>query len=193
MTRTREFDENEALERAMDVFWRKGYEATSLTDLTEAMNIRRPSLYAAFGDKRALFEAALRLYVGRHAAAARTVLQRKGGVKDAVRVYFEGVVADAYASSGCPGCFCVNTMVELAPREPIFEVLTREHQLYLAELFRERLNVGIRTGELDADLNAEACSKSLVVSVIGLSVMLKARPDRSFADQTVEAVMSIFR
>ncbi|CAI6021792.1 TetR/AcrR family transcriptional regulator [Cohnella sp. JJ-181] len=193
MSRTRDFDENVALERAMDVFWRKGYEAASLTDLTDAMNIRRPSLYAAFGDKRALFESALRLYIDRHAAAARAVLQRKGGVKEAVRAYFERVVADAYASSGNPGCFCVNTIVELAPREPIFELLTREHQLYLSELFRERLDRGIRTGELDAGLDAEACSKSLVVSVIGLTVMLKARPERSFADQTVEAVMSIFR
>lgn len=193
MSRTRDFDENEALERAMDVFWRKGYEATSLSDLTEAMNIRRPSLYAAFGDKRALFEAALRLYVARNAASARAILQRKGEVKEVIRAYFERVVADAYASSERPGCFCVNTMVELAPREPIFELLTREHQLYLAELFREKLDRGIRSGELDAGLNAEACSKSLVVSVIGLTVMLKARPDRSFADQTVEAVMSIFR
>jgi len=193
MSRTREFDEEKALVRAMDVFWRKGYEATSLGDLTEAMDIRRPSLYAAYGDKRALFEAALRLYINRHAAAARAILQRKGSVKDAVREYFEGVVSAAYAANGSPGCFCINTMVELAPHDPIFEVLTREHQLYLAALFRELLERGARTGELDATADIEALSKSFVVSVIGLTVMLKAKPDHVFAEQTVEAVLSIFR
>lgn len=193
MSRTREFDEREALERAMDVFWRKGYEATSLGDLTDAMDIRRPSLYAAYGDKRALFEAALRLYINKHAAAARAALQRKGAVRDAVRAYFEGIVSDAYDASGSPGCFCINTMVELAPHDPIFEILTREHQLYLSALFRELLERGVRTGELDTAADVDALSKSLVVSVIGLTVMLKARPDRSFAEQTVESVLSIIR
>ncbi|RRJ67547.1 TetR/AcrR family transcriptional regulator [Paenibacillus oralis] len=191
MARLREFDKEKALEAAMELFWEKGYEATSLTDLTSRMGIQRPSLYAAFGDKTELFEAALRKYMGSHASYVRTRLQKHASVKEAFRSYFESLVEAEYQGGENRGCFCINTMVELAPHDKKFEVLTREHEMYLAVIFQEKLGQGVQSGELKADLNAQALAQTLVVSLIGLTVLLKARPERLFADNSVSVVLSL--
>lgn len=89
MARLREFDKEKALDAAMQLFWEKGYAATSLSDLTAKMEIQRPSLYAAFGDKEGLFEAALRRYTNIHAASIRTKLQKEQSVKEAIRIFLK--------------------------------------------------------------------------------------------------------
>lgn len=93
MARPREFDEEKALDAAMQVFWEKGFEATSLSDLTSRMGIQRPSIYSTFGDKKGLFEAALRKYTSSHAAYVRNKLQNNSSVKEAFRDFFENIVA----------------------------------------------------------------------------------------------------
>ena len=191
MVRPREFQEDKALEKAMLLFWEKGYEATSLSDLTTSMGIQKPSIYAAFGDKKDLFEAALRKYIHEHATFIRRHLQSGSSVKEAIHTLFQEIVAQAYQDDRKRGCFCINTMVELAPHEPRFEVLTREHQLYLTVIFQETIERGKKAGELQAHINAKALANTLVVSLIGLTVMMKSRPDRTFVDQSVETVMQL--
>ncbi|OME77642.1 TetR family transcriptional regulator [Paenibacillus sp. FSL A5-0031] len=190
MGRTREFDEEKALDAAMQLFWEKGYEATSLSDLTSRMGIQRPSLYSAFGDKKELFEAALRKYTMSRAALVRTKLQSYSSVKEAFRHYFEGVVAEEYGENRNRGCFSINTIVELAPHDEKFEILTREHQMYLSVIFLETIERGIQSGELEISVNAKALSQSLIVSLIGLTVILKARPEQSFIDNTIEIILA---
>ncbi|SEK30848.1 TetR/AcrR family transcriptional regulator [Paenibacillus sp. OK003] len=191
MVRQREFDTDQALEAAMQIFWDKGFEATSLSDLTTAMGIQRPSLYAAFGDKKELFETALRRYTTLHAAQVRSRLQHTSSVKEAFRALFEHIGAEGDVTDTRHGCFCINTMVELAPHDPKFAVLTREHQMYLAAIFKETIERGQETGELSNDLDASALSKSLVVSMIGLTVMMKSEPDRSFVQQSIKVTLSL--
>ncbi|MFP3391734.1 TetR/AcrR family transcriptional regulator [Brevibacillus sp. SIMBA_040] len=191
MVRPREFQEDKALEKAMLLFWEKGYEATSLSDLTISMGIQKPSIYAAFGDKKDLFEAALRKYIHEHATFFRRHLQSGPSVKEAIHTVFQEIVSQAYQDDRNRGCFCINTMVELAPHEPRFEVLTREHQLYLTVIFQETIERGKKAGELQAHIHAKALANTLVVSLIGLTVMMKSRPDRTFVDQSVETVMQL--
>lgn len=191
MVRLREFDEEKALDAAMQLFWEKGFEATSLSDLTSRMGIQRPSIYSAFGDKKELFEAALRKYTQSHAAHVRARLQRHSTVKEAFRAYFEDLVAAEYEGGPNRGCFCINTMVELAPHDEKFEILTREHQMYLSVIFQETIERGIRSGELQANVNAKALAQTLVVSLIGLTVMMKSRPERSFVDNAVSVILTL--
>ncbi|OAX49204.1 TetR/AcrR family transcriptional regulator [Paenibacillus sp. AD87] len=190
MVRQREFDTDQALEAAMQIFWDKGFEATSLRDLTTAMGIQRPSLYAAFGDKKELFETALRRYTTLHAAQVRSRLQHTSSVKEAFRALFEHIGAEGDVTDARHGCFCINTMVELAPHDLKFAVLTREHQMYLAAIFKETIERGQETGELSNDFDASALSKSLIVSMIGLTVMMKSEPDRSFVQQSIKVTLS---
>ncbi|MCY9669789.1 TetR/AcrR family transcriptional regulator [Paenibacillus alginolyticus] len=193
MARLREFDEQKALDAAMHVFWEKGFEATSLSDLTSKMGIQRPSIYSAFGDKKELFEAALRKYTQFHASNVRARLQKKSSVKEAFRFYFESIVTEEYEEGPNRGCFCLNTMVELAPHDAKFEILTREHQMYLSAIFQETIERGIRSGELENVTNALALAQTLVVSLIGLTVMMKSRPDRSFMNNSIELTLSLLK
>lgn len=193
MARTREFDEEKVLDAAMQLFWEKGYEATSLSDLTSRMGIQRPSIYSAFGDKKELFEAALRKYTMSRASDVRTRLQNHSSVKEAFSTFFEGVVAEEYAENRSRGCFCINTMVELAPHDEKFEILTREHQMYLSVIFQETIERGIQSGELEADIDAKALSQALIVALIGLTVMMKSRPQRSFVDNAIKATLTLLK
>ncbi|MBO3284172.1 TetR/AcrR family transcriptional regulator [Paenibacillus sp. FSL M8-0228] len=191
MVRPREFDEDQALDAAMQIFWEKGFEATSLSDLTLKMGIQRPSIYAAFGDKKQLFEAALRKYTQSHAACVRAKLQNSSSVKEAFYNFFGGVVAEEYEEGPNKGCFCINTMVELAPHDEKFEILTREHQMYLSAVFQETLERGIQSGELEATMDARALAHMLVSLLIGITVMMKSRPERSFVDHAVATALML--
>lgn len=193
MVRQREFDEEKALDHAMQIFWEKGYKATSLSDLTNIMGIQRPSLYSAFGVKEELFEAALRKYIKLHSSDVRTKLQNNLSVKEAFRTFFEDFVEDEYKGSPSKGCFCINTMVELAPYDEKFEILTREHQMYLSVIFQETIVTGISSGELESNLNAKMLAQTLVVSLIGLTVLMKSRPERSFLDNSVAMILSLLK
>ncbi len=193
MVRQREFDEEKALDDAMLLFWEKGYKATSLSDLTAKMGIQRPSLYSAFGDKEKLFEAALRKYTKLHASHIRKKLQNNLTVKEAFHTFFEDLVEEEYKESPNKGCFCINTMVELAPHDEKFEILTREHQMYLSIIFQETIVRGIRSGELESSLNAKVLAQTLVVSLIGLTVLMKSRPERSFVENSVAMILSLLK
>ncbi|OAB47402.1 TetR/AcrR family transcriptional regulator [Paenibacillus antarcticus] len=193
MGRIREFDEEKVLEAAMELFWEKGYEATSLSDLTSRMGIQRPSIYSAFGDKKGLFEAALRKYTMSRASDVRTKLHNNLSVKEAFSTFFEDVVAEEYTESLSRGCFCINTMVELAPHDEKFEILTREHQMYLSVIFQETIERGIRSGELEPSIDAKALSQALIVALIGLTVIMKSRPQRSFVDNSIKVILSLLK
>lgn len=193
MGRTREFDEEKVLDAAMQLFWEKGYEATSLSDLTSRMGIQRPSIYSAFGDKKELFEAALRKYTMTRASDVRSRLQNTPSVKEAFCTFFKDVADEEYTENRSRGCFCINTMVELAPHDEKFEILTREHQMYLSIIFQETIERGIQSGELEADVNAKALSQALIVSLIGLTVIMKSRPERSFVDNTIDVILTLLK
>lgn len=190
MSRTREFDEQKALTEAMHIFWEKGYEATSLSDLTACMGIRKPSLYAAYGDKQSLFEAALRQYNQLHARNVRMRLNKITGVRAAFRSLFdEGAFPNGEHARN--GCFCVNTMVELAPHDAKFEVLTREHQQYLAVIFEEAIERGIAAGEIDVAVDRRAIAQSLVTVFVGLTVLKKSNPSPEWIGNCIESALSL--
>ncbi|MEC1179493.1 TetR/AcrR family transcriptional regulator [Metasolibacillus meyeri] len=193
MARTREFDEESVLDAAMQLFWEKGYEATSLSDLTARMGIQRPSIYSTFGDKKELFETALRKYTMAHASKVRATLQSCTSVRQAFVNFFEEVVAAEYTGDLNRGCFCINTMVELAPHDERFEILTREHQSYLAVIFQETIERGIQSGELEANTNAKSLAQTLIVTLIGITVMMKSQPQRSFIDNAITATLTLLK
>ncbi|WP_256972825.1 TetR/AcrR family transcriptional regulator [Saccharibacillus sp. O23] len=191
--RPRAFDEEQALDAAMRVFWEKGYEAASLTELTQRMDIRKPSLYATFGDKRELFERALKRYTERHAAYVEQVLERE----DQTIPAFAGLLRDTAAggSGGDPalGCLAVLTLDELGAAEPDLAAQALDHQLRLAALFRRKIEKGIGSGELSRELDAEASAGAVLVSLIGLTVMLKAKPPSAFIDAAIATTLTLLK
>ncbi|WP_042471579.1 TetR/AcrR family transcriptional regulator [Bacillus ndiopicus] len=193
MARTREFDEEKVLNAAMQLFWEKGYEATSLSDLTARMEIQRPSIYSTFGDKKELFEAALRKYTTARASEIRALLQSYTSVKQAFAIFFKEVIEAEYKGDLSKGCFCINTMVELAPHDERFEILTREHQLYLAVIFQETIERGIQSGELEVGTDAKSLAQALIIALIGITVMMKSQPQRSFVDNAIAKTLTLLK
>lgn len=191
MVRPREFDEQQALAAAIEVFWEKGYEATSISDLTSRMGIQRPSLYAAFGGKKELFETALTKYASMSFSYIQHGMRNASTVKIAFQGYFEGIIQGAGGGKPDFGCLCVNTMVELAPHDQSFARFTNDFQKKLAVLFQQTLEDGIRTGELSNGLNAVAIARALSVSAVGLSVTMKTKPDREFAENAMTEILTL--
>jgi len=191
MARPREFDEQRALTAAMEVFWEKGYEATSLTDLTSRMGIQRPSLYAAFGDKQTLFNAALDRYAELSQAYIRGLMDRASSAREAIRAYFERMLDDAYADRPYAGCLCVNTMVELAPHDSRLADYTKAYQAKLAELFRKKLEESKADGQLPAGLDAGTVANTLMIAAVGLNVTLKSKPDRGTVEPVVKQILAM--
>src|SRR5258708_28889038 len=116
MGRHKEFDQDEALHKAMEVFWARGYQGTSIQDLVVHMGINRQSLYDTFGDKHALYLQALDRYCQAESRKAIELLETSGPVKQAVRKLFAGVVEGALCDKQRRGCFAGNAMSELAGR-----------------------------------------------------------------------------
>ncbi len=190
MARKRAFDEEYVLEQVVDLFWQKGYEATSMSDLTAATGLQKPSLYAAFGDKMALFEAALRRYNHQHARRMEQLLQQGKTARQSFEHLFRYLTRSDDDHQAEYGCFCINTMVELAPHDERFAVLTREHQMYLSALFTRRLERAIAEEELGANYDAQAHAQALVTGMIGLTVMLKTNPDPTFIGTTTSMLIA---
>jgi TetR/AcrR family transcriptional repressor of nem operon len=174
MARTKEFDRERALEHAMNVFWTKGYEATSLADLLDAMGIARQSMYDTFGDKRALFIAALERYIDR-SAAAHACLADAPSIRRAFRDLFDAVV-DESPRAKRRGCMGVTTTVELAPHDPEIAKLIAGRQRVLEDLFARALERGRERGELGADKDTRALARFLVGALQGLRVAATADP-----------------
>ena len=187
--RPREFDVEEALAAALHVFWEKGYEGASLTDLTEAMGITRPSLYAAFGNKEDLFKRALDLYereklayVGRalEAPTARQVAQR----------LLEGTIENI--TSECPGCLGVITSVSCrSPDSPIREDI-RQRTHSVREVVVHRMQRAIDEGDFATPVEAEAMTSYLMALLQGISVQAGAGARRDDLQKVAEAVLAIW-
>ena len=103
------------------------------------------------------------------------------------------MVSKEYGKSPSWGCFCINSMVELAPHDEKFEILTREHQMYLSVIFQETIERGLQSGELAAGINAKNLAQTLVISLIGLTVFLKSRPDRAVVDTFVREILTLIK
>jgi len=186
LARRREFDPDLVLAAAQRAFWRKGYEATSLSDLLEATGLARQSLYNAFGDKRALYLATLRRY---EETAFRQVSQALEGksARAAIRRVFEDVPDGVEPDCGC---FLVNAATEFLPRDPevgrlVASALARQERAFAGVLRR-----GVERGELKlSPRRIEQTARFLVGALQGLRVMAKATPDSPALRDVVDVAL----
>jgi len=207
VARPKAFDREQALEKAMHVFWTQGYEATSLDDLLAAMGIGRQSLYDTFGDKRTLFLAALERYQGLLDAFLRSCLgaavpastsaspttsspSRSPSMKTALRRLFEDVIAEPQEQKR-RGCLLINTAVELAPHDPDAARLVADNQRATERLFARALEVAREEGELAAHVDVRAVARFLVAALQGLRVAAKADPNRGRLRDITKIALSV--
>ena len=176
--RPRAFDADEALDRAMTVFWRHGYEGASLAALTEAMGINRPSLYAAFGNKEALFQRVLDRYAAGPASYMREALEAPTA-RDVVERLFRGAVEVCADPDGPRGCLFVQGALSCgASADPIRRGLAERRAAGQAAL-RERFEVARAAGDLPARVDASDLARYVMTVLTGMSIQAAggASPD----------------
>jgi TetR/AcrR family transcriptional repressor of nem operon len=175
----KQFDVDEVLEKAMKVFWSRGYEATSMQDLVDTTGINRGSLYSTYGDKHSLFIAALRMYADRVFRKRLDELESTHGPREAIRRAFQPFVSQAADKGRNCGCFLSNTALELAPHDPEAGRIVARAQKSTEEFFSRMIKKGKSTGEIASHVNPSEAGSALLASLIGLSVLARSRPDRA--------------
>jgi TetR/AcrR family transcriptional regulator, transcriptional repressor for nem operon len=182
MARPREFDADDALERATRVFWTRGFEHTSLDDLCAATGLGRSSLYAAFGDKRALYLKALARYEERSVARIAKAFEGRT-LRQGLEAFLAGLIDDIVAGPGRSGCFIGNCAAELARLDRAAAARVRASLERIEAAFREVL-----WKELPPGADASALARFLTAGVQGLRLVGKTNPDRA-ALEDIAAVM----
>jgi len=167
--RPKKFDPELALDRALEVFWRQGFEGTSISDLTAAMGINRPSLYATFGDKESLFRKALDRYVQARACHMKAALDEPTA-KRVVRKLWESSIRSADASDHPKGCFLVQGALACSEENHAMQQAAFEARSTAEKALCERLKKAIEAGDLPPSADAAHLARYVTTFTYGLAV-----------------------
>jgi TetR/AcrR family transcriptional regulator, transcriptional repressor for nem operon len=167
----KDFDEDVVIDRATKVFWAKGYEATSISDLVEAMQINKGSLYNAFGSKAALFTRSLLKYDLENRQAAMEQLESLDNPQLAIKALFDSIIKESSADKERKGCLLVNTALDLPNQPPEIQRIVSSAMLDFENFFKRLVKLGQQRGVFAGDLNAKETAQWLVSQVVGLRVL----------------------
>lgn len=173
------FNEENAIESAMQVFWEKGYEATSIADLIKSTGINRGSLYNAFGGKRQLFTLSLLKYDTETRRAFLAELEALDNPKLAFKTLFDTLVQQAGNNTLPKGCFLVNTSIEIATHDKKTQDIVSQGFIEFEAFFRRGIEVSQTRGDMPVTLNAAATAKVLFSLVVAIRVLGRGVYDKS--------------
>jgi TetR/AcrR family transcriptional repressor of nem operon len=191
MARPKEFETVDALRSAMRVFWKKGYEASSLADILTATNLSKSSLYAAFGGKRELFLAAFEAYRKDRMQYVHQMLNNGQLARQSIETFFRHGIAHSQEETHAYGCMTANEAVELAPHDSDIQRLVAEDFQALEDVFIQAIDRGHADGSITSRKEPRTLARFLVVSLQGLQVMARAKSDLARLDDTVTVMMAV--
>jgi TetR/AcrR family transcriptional regulator, transcriptional repressor for nem operon len=189
MVRSKQFDRHTALDDAMELFWERGYHATSVQDLVDHLGVNRQSLYDTFGGKDQLYLAALERYRTLAAQPVHKALEREGPMREVLARFF-GDFLDHFLAGDWKGCFMVNATAELAGQNEDVSQVCAANTRQLEAAFLGLIARAQQAGELDPTRPALPVARFLVNTMNGLAVTAKATRDRKLLDQIVEVTLS---
>lgn len=182
----KQFDVNEVLNKAMQAFWSRGYEATSMQDLVDRTGINRGSLYSTYRDKHTLFLAALRRYAESIHHKRLADLESRYGTREAIRQSFLAFAPQGSVKGGNRGCFLTNTALELAAHDPEAGRIVAQAQKQTEAWFARMIRKGKAEGEVAPHVKPAEAAGALLASLIGLSVLSRSRPERALLQTVVD-------
>ena len=175
------FDMDMALDQATSVFAKKGFEATSLSDLTQAMQINKGSLYNAFGSKKELFDRALARYDQQNRAARLAELRQWDDPKAAIEALFQGLIDSAEADPSRLGCFVINTAQDMPNQSDAVNALIRQSLEQIETFFCDMIAAGQASGRIEPSIDPQQTAKGLLSLFVGMRVLSRGGVDlRSF-------------
>lgn len=191
MPRTKQFNEEEVLQKAVEIFWKKGFHATSMDDLVKHLGINRASLYDTFGGKKQIFEKAVSKYIADNTLLINEFFSKPLSVKEGLLKFFQLVVQSSVADTDLKGCLVVNTSVESIPDDQeIVEILAGNKHNF-ENIFYQVLKKGQEEGEIDPQKNIKAISVYLVTLFNGLKVAARLKPDEAELNAVVKTGLAV--
>ena len=189
MPRTKEFEPEEALDAAMQLFWRNGYAATSIRDLLDGMGIGYGSLYNTFGDKHALFLACLDRFRELRTSWIDEVLEVSGlsGIEEVFRRTVDGLVGFEPRR----GCLLANTAVELGPHDAEVAAKISRYVRHTEAIFERAVIRAQEAGEIPADRDPRALARFLVNALHGMRVLARVGTDRAVLEDAVRVALDV--
>ena len=191
MGRPREFDMDQALSSAMSAFWDHGYEATSVSDLMDAMGLQKGSIYKAFGDKHGLYLASLKHYLDKAYLSDSEALVGSDDPKEAIRQWLLSDVVPCCKQSFKRGCLMINAISELSYKDPDVEKITKDHLNKLTQLLKEVIKNGQLLGSIRNDMKASELAKLIVVNLIGMITLTKCNTSQNDLKKSITNLLTL--
>ncbi len=189
--RPRKTDPDKALETAMKLFWKQGFEGTSMNDLAAATGMAKPGLYATFGDKEAVYAKALEHYFKEFGSPLIDELLKCPHALDTVIRHFLQAIATSASDKKSPGgCFLVNSVIECSDQSAALEDLGRSLNMNRREALLERFKAAKNHGELPADADPKALADFFAGQALALSVMGRGGSDRKSLERFIDVAMT---
>ncbi len=193
MARTKVFDEDEVLNKAMDLFWEKGYNGTSAQDLVDQLGISRSSLYDTYGDKYQLFKEALLQYRKRLAGRMIEMIDQSTDAEKTMKDIFQYVVSSSLQKKLSKGCFMVNSAIELAPHNSEVANIINANNEDIENAFFRLIKKGQEAGQFSKDQTARALARFVFNSISGLRVASKSTTDKKLFDDVVKVTLAALK
>lgn len=191
MPRVKLFDEKEVLTKAMNLFWRKGYSATSVQDLVNHLGINRGSLYDTFGNKEQLFNQSLALYRNSTIEGITQIFESHTKVKDGFAELFYVSIGEVIKDKEFKGCFFVNTTTELIPNDEKVHKVFKSVKRDFENLFYKFLQKGKESGELKTDHNLKSLASLIFMLYNGMKVVSKINPKKDELQNSIELALTL--
>jgi TetR/AcrR family transcriptional repressor of nem operon len=191
MARTRQFDERQALQAAMLVFWEKGYDGTSINDLEQAMGLNRTSIYNAFGNKGALFERVMTCYKESVMADLFARLDSAPNIREGIKRMLNGALDIHFDEDNPGGCLVVLSVMESGQHDAQSIAGMQQTMQELKSALQSRISKAKKGGELSGDLDAGATATTIATTMAGMMVMGKANMSKAALKKTVSQVVGL--
>ncbi|MCG8330360.1 MAG: TetR/AcrR family transcriptional regulator [Chitinophagales bacterium] len=191
MPRVKLFDEQEILEKAMELFWKKGYYATSIQDLVDHLGVNRASLYDTYGGKKELFYKAFQYYRATNTQALRKFLNNHNDIKEGFRSLFRLAIEESKQDKDLKGCFVVNTTTELVPNDSNAHQVLCENKSTLEQLFYDYLSSGVQKGQISEQKDLKAIVSILFTYYSGLRIITKVNIEEQELYSSVDTLLSL--
>jgi TetR/AcrR family transcriptional repressor of nem operon len=193
VARLKEFDEERAIDKAVDCFWAHGYEATSVRDLADAMGIGGTSLYNAYGDKRALFVKCLERYANRSSRERMARLEEKHAPKEAIRAFLTEIIERSLKDRDCKGCLLVNSALDVAPHDTAIGKAIAAYLDEIRDFFRRNIEAARRTGAVPKGVDAEALSGHLLGVLMGIRALARVKQERKLLESVARPALALLK
>lgn len=192
MSRAKQFKEEEILDKAISLFWDKGFNGASAQDLVNHLGLSRSSIYDTFSDKRTLFIKALQQYRKQREDGLKEILANSKDIKATIQAVFKQAILETLQASENKGCFMVNTTTELAIHDEEIAKIVNDNRNEIQSFFFEAILKGQQMGNISKDKDALALARFIFNSYSGIRVGARSSGmDKATLDDIVKVTLSV--